>query len=209
MNILKPFRIIYIKTTNLTNGYHDNYKKLISFYKRWSIVYDFSVKLDPAYHSQLKNMISMVVKPGDTVLDIGCGTGLGTIYSSHIASKVTGIDISKDMVAILRQKIKREKINNIELVTGKFPDSISDQFDVIISSFAIVHFSTGSRPLIYEKIYESLKPGGKIGLFSAQGEIAKAFEMKDELIVNLKHCGFKNILLQDVSDIYRITTATK
>lgn len=46
-------------------------------------------------------------------------------------------------------------------------------------------------------------------MFSAQGEIAPAFEAKDEIYENLKANHFKNIMMQDASDIYRIVTAQK
>lgn len=48
-----------------------------------------------------------------------------------------------------------------------------------------------------------------MGLFSAQGEIAATFETKDEIIKNLQAAGFQKIKIDDVSDIYRITTAEK
>ncbi len=209
MSIWKPLRSLYIKTTNITSGYHDDYNKLVSFYKLWSFIYDFSVKLDPAYFNQLKNMINQVVNPNDQVLDIGCGTGLGTIYSAQIANKVIGIDISADMIFQLRKKVKTKNVDNIELIEGKYPDCISQSFDAIISSFAIVHFSKEKRPFIYKSIYKNLKKNGKIGLFSAQGEIAHAFETQIEIECNLKNNGFQNIKIQDVSDIYRIVIAEK
>jgi cyclopropane fatty-acyl-phospholipid synthase-like methyltransferase len=209
MSIWKPLRSLYIKTTNFTDGYHDDYNKLVSFYNFWSFIYDFSVRLDPAYLNQLKNMINQVVCQNDQVLDIGCGTGLGTIYSAHIAEKVVGIDISKNMISKFKKKINNKLIENIELIEGKYPDCISQSFDTIISSFTIVHFSTKVRPFIYKSIYKNLKKNGRIGLFSAQGEIAHAFETKMEIESNLRNSGFQNIRIQDVSDIYRIVVAEK
>ncbi len=132
----KMFRTVYIKTTNLTNGYHDDYNKLVSFYKLWSKIYDLSVRLDPAYFKQLKTMIDLVVKPGENVLDIGCGTGLGTIYSSKIAETVTGIDISQDMISKLKKTIIRNNIKNITLINGSYPECVNNTFDTVISSFA-------------------------------------------------------------------------
>ncbi|MCK5130232.1 MAG: class I SAM-dependent methyltransferase [Clostridiales bacterium] len=209
MSIWNPLRKLYIKTTNITNGYHDDDDRLVSFYKLWSKMYDFSIKLDPAYYRQLTNMIKQVVSPSDHVLDIGCGTGLATIYSAQIAKKVTGVDMSSDMLLRLRKKTKAKKIDNIELIEGKYPDDITLEYDSIISSFALVHFSKEMRPLIYESMYENLKENGRIGLFSAQGEIAHAFETKIEIDENLKNSGFHNIVIQDVSDIYRIVIAEK
>ncbi|NOZ48285.1 MAG: class I SAM-dependent methyltransferase [Chlorobi bacterium] len=211
MNYLKSFRELYIKTTNFTHSYQGKSDKLKHFYKLWSYCYDLSVSLDPAFGREMKKMIENTVAQGDTVLDIGCGTGISTLYASKIAGKVVGIDLSPDMIHKLEQKIKRKKITNIDLVTGSFPEALPGnlKFKSIISSFAIVHFPPVQRKIIYKQIYDFLETNGRLGLFSAQGEIASSFETEKEVVANLNSAGFKNIALNNVSDIYRIITATK
>ncbi len=211
MGILKPLRKLYIRSTDLTHSYQGKTAKLVSFYRLWSYIYDFSVSLDPAFRRQMKNMISMAVKPGDTTLDIGCGTGISTFYAAKIAKSVTGIDLSADMLAILRQKIHQRKTTNIEVIHGSFPQALPKglMFDSIISSFTIVHFTPEQRKGIYKQIYDLLQDGGRLGLFSAQGEIASSFETKREIMENLALAKFKITETSDVSDIYRIVLAQK
>ncbi len=108
MSFLKPFRKLYIKSTDFTHSYQGKDKKLIGFYKAWSYCYDFSVDLDPAFSREMKTMIGLAIKHGDTTLDIGCGTGISTLYASEIADKVIGIDLSADMMRKLEQKISRK-----------------------------------------------------------------------------------------------------
>jgi hypothetical protein len=62
---------------------------------------------------------------------------------------------------------------------------------------------------VITNIFEALKPNGKIGLFSAQGEIASTFQTKEEIEINLSSAGFRNIMIEDVDDIYRISIAEK
>ncbi|MCD6459970.1 class I SAM-dependent methyltransferase [bacterium] len=211
MGFVKIFRKLYIKTTNFTRSYQGRDKKLVSFYKLWSFCYDISVGLDPAFGREMKKMIDSAVRRGNFVLDIGCGTGISTIYASKIANKVIGIDFSSDMIGKLKQKINEGGITNIELITGRFPEIFPKtlRFTSIISSFAIVHFPPEERKTIYKQIFDLLENNGRIGLFSAQGEIAPSFETKNEIINNLESVGFKNIHNSDVSDIYRIITAEK
>jgi len=211
MSFWKPFRKLYIKTTDLTHGYQGENKKLRNLYKLWAFGYDLSVKLDPAYPREMKKMIESVVKQRDTALDIGCGTGLGTIHASRIARKVIGIDISPEMIDKLKKKIHNKRIENIQVIAGSFPNSLHNEakFDTIISSFAIVHFTSEQRRIIYKHIFNHLVSNGRLGLFSAQGEIASTFETKSEIIKNLKSAGLQKIEINDVSDIYRITRAEK
>ncbi len=211
MSFLKPFRKLYIKSTDFTHSYQGKDKELASFYKVWSYCYDFSVSLDPAFGREMKIMIDLAVKPGDITLDIGCGTGISTFYASEIADKVIGIDLSADMVRKLKQKISRRESVNIEIITGRFPEALPQniKFDSIISSFAIVHFTPEQRKSIYKQIYNLLLSGGRLGLFSAQGEMASSFETKNEIINNLDLADFNKIEINDVSDIYRIVTAER
>ena len=209
MTIWTPLRKLYIKTTDLTGGYQDNISKLKTFYRWWSKVYDISVRIDPGYDSGIRKMIAQTVQTGDKVLDIGCGTGLTALKAAKIAHTVTAVDVSSDMVVQLKRKIAKQNIANIHPVVGRFPDCIDEQrFDAIISAFAIVHFSKERRRDLYKDIFNRLKKDGRLGLFSARGEIAGAFETREELLENLNDAGFSHISVLDISDIYRIISAT-
>ena len=208
MNLLRK---IYIKTTNLTRGYQDKQSKLVSFYKLWAPVYDLSIKLDPAYQKNLKAMISDTVSEGDETLDIGCGTGLGTIYASTMAANVLGLDSSRDMLNKLEQKINKQQINNIRLRRGFFPEVIQagERFNSIITSFMLAHLSREQRTIAIKAMFDLIKPGGRVGFFAARGEVAPTFQTKQETENNLFAAGFEAVKIHDVDDIYRITTAKK
>ncbi len=211
MSFSKLLRKLYIKSTDFTQSYQGKDNKLVGFYKVWSYCYDFSVRLDPAFAGNMKTMIGLSVKPGDSTLDIGCGTGISTFYAAEIADKVIGIDLSAEMTRKLEKKISWRKSDKIEIITGRFPEALPPdiKFDSIISSFAIVHFTPEQRKRLYKQIYDLLPGGGRLGLFSAQGEIASSFETKNEIINNLESAGFIKIETYDVSGIYRIITAEK
>ncbi len=50
---------------------------------------------------------------GKEILDIGCGTGVWTIFLSKIAKDITGIDSSKNMIEILNEDAKRFGVTNL------------------------------------------------------------------------------------------------
>ena len=209
---MKLLRKLYIKTTDLTHGFQNKHvTKFIFFYHLWASFYDISVKLDPAYCRNLNKMINAVVTPDSITLDIGCGTGLSTIYAATIANKVIGIDPSTDMLDKLKKKIKKHQITNIDIRKGFFPEAVKadEQFQSIISSFMLAHLNKNQRTSIIKDMFNLLKSDGKIGLFSAQGEIASSFQRKEEIEKNLSYAGFSDIVIQDIDDIYRISTAIK
>jgi phosphatidylethanolamine/phosphatidyl-N-methylethanolamine N-methyltransferase len=55
----------------------------------------------------------MDLQPGDHVLEVGVGTGLSLpLYPSYV--KVTGIDVSGDMLAVARARVERDQLENVE-----------------------------------------------------------------------------------------------
>jgi len=211
MFLSRTFRTIYMKTTNLTHGCQQNRKAAGWLYKLWAPVYDLSVRLDPAYRRNLLHMVEHVVRVSDRVLDVGCGTGLGTVAAANNAKEVVALDPSRAMLGKLAKKLKRANIANVEMRNGYFPDGLEQgkTYECIITSFMLAHLTPEARCAAIMSMFERLTSGGRIGLFGAQDEIAPAFQTKEEVETNLLEAGFDNICIEDVSDIYRIATAVK
>lgn len=106
------------------------------------------------------------VKPGDSVLEVGCGTGSLTLAAKRQAGPsgmVAGIDIIPVMIELSQRKAEQareEIIFQNGSVTGiPFPDN---QFDVVMGSFMIFHMSEDTRRKGIAEIYRVLKPRGRL-----------------------------------------------
>lgn len=77
------------------------------------------------------------VKPGDTVVDGGCGKGYGSEILSGVAKKVIGIDI--DEIQIPRNRELFEKAKNIEFKVGSLEEIKIPECDVFCSFEVIEH----------------------------------------------------------------------
>ena len=79
--------------------------------------------LDSSERIQFLNPDSILDKVGlgrETVLaDLGCGTGYFTIPASRRVKKVFAIDVQKGMLDILSEKIKKQKLTNIEAILSE------------------------------------------------------------------------------------------
>ena len=92
------------------------------------------------------------------ILDLGVGTGLELIalFKRFPNVKVVGIDITENMLDILKE---REFSENIEMICDDFfkVDFGKEKYDAVISSAALHHFTKAEKEVLYKKIYESLK----------------------------------------------------
>lgn len=102
------------------------------------------------------------LKPGQKVLDVGCGIGGGDFYmAENFDVHVVGIDLSINMISFaLERAIGRKCSVEFEVAdcTKKvYPDG---SFDVIYSRDTILHIQ--DKPALFKRFYNWLKPGGKL-----------------------------------------------
>lgn len=107
-------------------------------------------------------MAKLIPANTNTLLDLGCGTGLELeeIFRIYPDISVTGIDITKEMLEKLKEKFSDKKIT---LINGDYfkTDLGLSKFDAAISFQTLHHFSHEKKTQLYRKIYASLKKGGR------------------------------------------------
>ncbi len=202
-------RRTFMRTTDLVSV--QTPERSSSLYGLWARVYEPSVHLDPAYQRGLDRMIELTVRRGDRVLDVGCGTGLGTFTAAERAREVVAIDPSASMIGRLEARLRRRRIDSIRTVLGPFPDALERgaPFDCVISSFMMAHVPPYERRAMYESMYQQLGEGGRLGLFTARGEIARRFATIDQTLGHLEAVGFVSVCVRELDDVYRIVTAER
>ena len=96
------------------------------------------------------------IKQGDTVLEVGAGSGYAAAVISRVAGKVVGIERQHDLVEVARGRLKRLGYDNVTIVEGDGTKGCPDYapFDAILAAASGSHVP---RPLI-----EQLAPGGRI-----------------------------------------------
>lgn len=124
------------------------------------------------------------VKEGETVLEIGFGTGH---CLEEIAKRVGengkayGIDISSGMLDITRKRMEKKRLaDTVELYCG---DAMSmpyedNMFDVVFMSFTLELFDTPEIPAVLKEIKRVLKPKGRLGVVSMSKEDGESWLLK-------------------------------
>jgi ubiquinone/menaquinone biosynthesis C-methylase UbiE len=99
------------------------------------------------------------VKGGDTLLDIGCGNGRLLDMFDDINIQYTGIDFSKELIAIAKEnRGDKGKFMYANALSLPFEDN---SFDVVFSIAVLHHIpSRKNRVRFVSEIYRVLKPKG-------------------------------------------------
>ncbi|HWE11952.1 MAG TPA: methyltransferase domain-containing protein [Solirubrobacteraceae bacterium] len=117
-----------------------------------------------AHHEHLR--AAYRIRPGDEVVDIGCGTGLTTREAARAAApgRVVGVDVSERMLERARQVTAAERLDNVryELGDAQMHRFDSAGFDVAISRFGTMFFSDPAAA--FANIAAALRPGAPLVL---------------------------------------------
>jgi tRNA (cmo5U34)-methyltransferase len=97
------------------------------------------------------------------ILDIGCGTGLelSPILRRAPNARITGIDLSREMLRRLRCKF-RDHLKDITLVQGSYldlPFGIK-RYNYAVSAMTLHHLTPSLKRALYSRVRAALKPGG-------------------------------------------------
>ena len=96
---------------------------------------------------------------GKKALDLGCGTGRLVKDLINSGAEVVGIDISDEMIKIMKNKFPKVESLLADSENLPFEDN---SFDFVIASFFIVHLKNLTKT--FDEIYRVLKDGGKFVL---------------------------------------------
>jgi ubiquinone/menaquinone biosynthesis C-methylase UbiE len=129
--------------------------------------YDLMAKLAGADRARQTLFGLAPLRPGDRVLDIGCGTGtfVTMLKRRYPGIEVTGLDPDPKALARARHKAERAGLS-VRFDQG-FADSLeySDAtFDAVLSSFMFHHLEGGNREKTLREVRRVLKPGGSFYL---------------------------------------------
>ncbi len=138
---------------------------------RRSFLEDFILFNNPKreeWEKTSKIMQCLDFKPGESVADVGCGSGYYSVKFSKLVGdrgKVYAIDIKDDHVTFINNYIKDQKINNIETIKSKENDICLDKQVDHVFMCSLYHSIYGvssepDRAKFIESIKKVLKKGG-------------------------------------------------
>jgi cyclopropane-fatty-acyl-phospholipid synthase len=152
---------------------HYHYDVGNEFYKLWldkrmvySCAYFHSAEdsLDDAQEAKLDLICRKLrLKPGERLLDIGCGWGGLIMHAAeHYGVDATGITLSQNQATLAKERIDRARLSDRCRVAIRDYRTLnaSDGYDKISSIGMIEHVGATHLPVYFESAFRALKPGG-------------------------------------------------
>ena len=140
-------------------------RKVRRLYGLVARIYDFRV--GPFLRGRKHALDALRPDPGDTVLDLACGTGLNF---QHIIEwigpkgRIVGVDLTRPMLKRAQKKLARHQWDNVTLVEGDATNLplAGESCDAVLCSYAMAIIPDYRRAIA--EAVRVLKPGGRLVL---------------------------------------------
>ncbi|WP_017719781.1 PatA/PatG family cyanobactin maturation protease [Kamptonema formosum] len=182
---------------------------------------------DPVHATIVYLIAQAGIKPGDYVLDAGCGTGGPSVAIAQSVEgvRVEGINLSEGQVSKAQQLVREAGLaDRVRIQLGDYHDLPFEDniFDVV------VFFDTASYsdnfPQLFAEIYRVLRPQGTLYIkdgFPKEGPLSPEEELKllqikqisltklprlSEMREAIERAGFQDIQCRDLSEIFTVVS---
>ncbi len=139
-------------------------------YKRQAKRYDFAIfyiyrLIGLRIETYRRRAVDLLrLKPGDRVVDLGCGTGLSfPLIVARIGpqGRLIGVDLTPEMLECAQARVEEAGWNNVELIQSDIADyGFPQGINAVFSTGAFGFVSEYDR--VVEKVSRALVPGGRL-----------------------------------------------
>ncbi len=125
---------------------------------------DLEASLETAQENKYRLIFDKLrLKPGDRLLDIGCGWGGMVRYAAHHGVKVIGATLSKEQAEWAQQAIIDEGLSDLaEVRHSDYRDVTETGFDAVSSIGLTEHIGVSNYPAYFTFIRDRLRVGGML-----------------------------------------------
>ena len=138
-------------------------KQTLEYYNDHAIEYYIStIDVDMR---DIYELFEVNLADGDSILDVGCGSGRDSYYFLGTGYSVTAIEPSKELARLASERIGMEVINTpIQAINFK------SQFNGVWACASLLHIPFIEMPTVLIKLHEALKDGGTLFISLKKGD---------------------------------------
>ena len=131
-------------------------------------------------------LVASNVRPGDRVIDLGCGAGLVSLPLAERGARVLAVDGNEVLVSRLSRTARERPLPGLEVLLRPI-DCLSlpaDGADLIVSSYALHRLRDADKQRVLTAAFQWLKPGGT--LIVADMMFGRGATRRDRAIIKSK-----------------------
>ena len=150
-----------------TGSEHLNRDTVIKTYARWAPIYD--KVFGSVFEEARRAAVAACEQIGGRVLEVGVGTGISLPYYSSNC-RVTGIDISEEMLEVARQRVADDGLQHVErleLMDAEHLAFADGSFDVVVAQYVVNTVPNPEAAL--DEFLRVLRPGGELIIVNRVG----------------------------------------
>lgn len=145
------------------------------------------------------------LKPGETVLDLGCGGGFDCFLAAKAVGQsglVIGVDMTAEMVSNARKNAAQTGFSNVEFRLGEIENlPVADNTADVVISNCVINLSP-EKERVFRETFRVLKPGGRLAI----SDVVATTEMPDTIkqdIALYAGCVAGALLINEVESILK------
>ena len=152
--------------TDTTNTMPQNSTDAIGHFSNYVAQFDAYYQQRPEFEERMAlwgGLLDKYAVPGGTAIDMGCGTGVFSLYLAAKGAQVVGVDGAAEMVAFCNERRLERHLDNVRFMQGRLPtidESGLSPADLLISSSVVEYVPDLDATLtLFARL---VKPGGTL-----------------------------------------------
>ncbi len=120
-----------------------------------------------------ENAAADYCRPDDRVLDLGCGSGVFTVFSAPKVHEVVAVDISAPAIENTTENCRRFGLTNVTIKRSDMFSDVDGKFDIVLCNPPYVSLDFGSEeqqfatsvrflPTVFSQVGDHLVDGGRL-----------------------------------------------
>ncbi len=105
------------------------------------------------------------LKPGDTVAEIGAGSGYWLVRLSEAVGehgRVYAVEVENELVEELRSFVAERELSNIVVVLGRYEDPLLPDASIDVAMTSLTYHHIEDRPEYFTALHQDLSPRGRV-----------------------------------------------
>ncbi|HJQ03820.1 MAG TPA: cyclopropane-fatty-acyl-phospholipid synthase family protein [Nocardioides sp.] len=141
----------------------------------YSLILDESMAYSSGYHATPETPLAeaqrakldliiakLGLRPGDTLLDVGCGWGSLTIHAAKKGIRVTGVTIAAEQQRFVQERIDALGLGELAQVRVCDYRDATGSYDAVASVEMGEHVGEGNYPTYAQVLHDRVRPGGHV-----------------------------------------------